>query len=288
MNFIDAAKKILADNGNTPMTPREIWDDIAKQNLVQTNGKTPHQTLDTNLRIFMRGSNINPAAYKVKNPKGIEIFEAVGNRPQKFRLITGSQQTQSIPTAVIDHFSRLEDELPKAIVDVRIPLYQITSEDLGWEVVSVFNDNGNTTYEKSKCDNYTYVMKDASRDKKIGTTAGDPNKRLAQLRTANPSIEIYHVFPSTLHQEKELHNKFEESRRDGSEWFGSTKSLEKFLGTEIEKHEKVMEAYIQNTEATVAKNKMLAILEPEKPDTISISFDQLSHEPKIAFNFSNK
>ena len=47
MTFIEAAKLILCDNLNEPMTASEIWDKILEKSLITEYGKTPKLSLNT-------------------------------------------------------------------------------------------------------------------------------------------------------------------------------------------------------------------------------------------------
>lgn len=47
MTFLEAAKIILIDNLNDPMTASEIWNQIIERNLITEHGKTPKLSLNT-------------------------------------------------------------------------------------------------------------------------------------------------------------------------------------------------------------------------------------------------
>lgn len=79
MTFTDAAKFILEEFSNKPMTSREIWDEIKKRNLVKTNGKTPWATINT---IILNDCLDSP----VNGSKSRNIFKIVDSNPAKFIL----------------------------------------------------------------------------------------------------------------------------------------------------------------------------------------------------------
>ena len=86
MTFIEAAKKVLSDNGNKPLTSREIWDSIEKDGLVKTSGKTPHLSMNSILCGY--SSNLEEIVpdrkprteSEVKN----SVFKIVSQSPYKF------------------------------------------------------------------------------------------------------------------------------------------------------------------------------------------------------------
>lgn len=49
MTFLEAAKIILTDNLNNPMTASEIWDKIEERKLITDFGKTPKLSLNSAL-----------------------------------------------------------------------------------------------------------------------------------------------------------------------------------------------------------------------------------------------
>jgi hypothetical protein len=79
MTFIDAAKFILEEFGNKPMSNKEIWDEIDKRNLVRTGGKTPWASLNT---IILNDCVDSP----VKGNKSRDIFKIMDKSPAKFIL----------------------------------------------------------------------------------------------------------------------------------------------------------------------------------------------------------
>lgn len=79
MTFIDAAKLILNEFGNKPMTSREIWDEISKRNLVKTGGKTPWISLNT---LILSDCVDSPVA----GSKSRNLFRMVDRNPTRFIL----------------------------------------------------------------------------------------------------------------------------------------------------------------------------------------------------------
>jgi hypothetical protein len=79
MTFIDAAKFILNEFGNKPMTSKEIWNEIEKRDLVRTGGKTPSASLST---VILNDCVDSP----VKGNKSKNIFRIVGKDPMKYEL----------------------------------------------------------------------------------------------------------------------------------------------------------------------------------------------------------
>lgn len=79
MTFHGAAKLILEEFGNKPMSANEIWSEIEKRRLVKTGGKTPAASLTT---IILNDSVDSP----VKSSNSKNIFKIVSNSPNKYIL----------------------------------------------------------------------------------------------------------------------------------------------------------------------------------------------------------
>lgn len=243
MTFTEATKEILVQNGNLPMTSKEIWNKILQQNLVVKYGKTPCATLNANILKYSSNSNLS-STYKKK------LFEIVGSNPMKYRLTNYTPKSVSV---IIDTTDILLEE---EIID-KVLLYQITSKDLGWKKISVYNHEENIEYEIVNCEGYTYIMEDKAHDTiKIGKTKNDPESRLNQLKTGNPSISLLHVFPSSQFPESELHERFTDLRKD-LEWFYYGKGLKKFLTEEIDKHNSITKSYSKRAELDDIEKEML-------------------------------
>lgn len=253
MTFIEAAIIVLTQANNTPMSARQIWDEIAKQNMVSTNGKTPWATLDTLIRTYQKDSAINPTALQKTNPKSIIHFEAIGS-PAKFKLIS------YVPVIVLPASASI---VSPVIINKSV-LYQITDHSFGWKTLSVIDDGGSTKYEISNCDEYTYMFEDAAHDTvKIGKTKSDPAVRLSQLRTGNPQITLSYVFPASRFTESYLHNMFSSFRKD-LEWFFRTQALKNFISTEKEKHAKIIETYNQSVKVSALEKELAVMLATNK------------------------
>ena len=147
----------------------------------------------------------------------------------------------------------------------RVLLYQITDKSLGLKKLNVYNDFNDMqlVYELVDCEEFTYIMFDRAHDTiKIGKTKNDPELRLAQLRTANPSIQLLHTFPSSLYSEKDLHNKFYDHLKD-LEWYYYARGVRKFISDESEKHKKILDAYKKRSELDDLESDIFEILKLE-------------------------
>ena len=150
----------------------------------------------------------------------------------------------------------------------KVLLYQITDKSLGLKKLNVYNDFNDMqlVYELADCEEFTYIMFDRAHDTiKIGKTKNDPELRLAQLRTANPSITLLHTFPSTLYSEKDLHNKFYDHLKD-LEWYYYARGVRKFISEESEKHKKIIEAYRKRSELDDIESDIFESIKPELED----------------------
>ena len=78
--FISSAIHILKMNQNSPMSAREIWQEIERLKLYETSGKTPIASLNS----IMLGSSKNS---NIKNKSKNIVFECVGDNPIKFKLL---------------------------------------------------------------------------------------------------------------------------------------------------------------------------------------------------------
>lgn len=240
MTFVEAAIEILKQNNNDFMKPREIWKQIANQNLVKFTGKTPWLSLNTLLLYHSRPE------YKKKL-----YFNVTSDKPLKFNI-----KDLNTITSGVDNGDKVmvSDDLDKIL------LYQITSKDLGWKKLSIYNDNNNIEYVIEDCEEYTYIIEDKAHAAiKIGKTKNDPEQRLNQLRTGNPSLTILHVFPSSQFSESQLHKKFEDFQKD-LEWFFYAKGLKSFMSEELNRHESIISSYFKKKELEEKENLMLEII----------------------------
>ena len=104
MNFLVACQFVLKQNDNRPMNSHEIWEEIKKQNLVNTNGLTPWDTINAQMIL----SSINTTA---KGKKKNSIFRIVeGTKPYKFILLN-PDNIQDVPD---------EDEIEEPIENIKV------------------------------------------------------------------------------------------------------------------------------------------------------------------------
>ena len=78
MTFVEAAKQVLRENGNVPMTAREIWSVVSEREMHDSAGKTPIASM--NAVLLRNSSNSNT------NIHNSDTFRQVGERPTKFQL----------------------------------------------------------------------------------------------------------------------------------------------------------------------------------------------------------
>ena len=244
MTFIEAAIEILRQNGNQPMSSKEIWNKISEQDLVKTKGKTPWASLNTILIFHSRPE------YKKKL-----YFNIASNKPLKFTIL----DLNTIHLGVEKEDAREEDNNEKENLE-KSPLYSITSKELDWKKLTVYNNNENIESELSDCLEYTYIIEDGAHATiKIGKTKNDPELRFNQLKTANPSIKLLHVFPSDQWSESDLHEKFNDIQKD-LEWFFFTRGLKTFIWEEINKHSRIIFSYDKRKELDISEKLMLDII----------------------------
>lgn len=86
ITFIDAAVLTLKENGNKPMSAKEIWDYILENSIISSKGKTPWITLNTVMSRFSKNTKLD-LTLQNRNPDKIEIFEIVQRSPLKFILL---------------------------------------------------------------------------------------------------------------------------------------------------------------------------------------------------------
>lgn len=236
MTFLEAAIQILKENGNQPMKSKEIWSEISKKSLVKTSGKTPWASLNTIMLFHAKPEYKNKIYFKIHSKSPM-------------RYILASLDSPDLTTP-----EKIEEVVERNL------LYSITSKDLNWKKLSLYNNNENIEYEISNCSEYTYIIEDkAHATIKIGKTKNDPEIRFNQLKTANPSIKLIHVFPSDQWSEIDLHDKFNEYQKD-LEWFFYTKGLKNFLDEEMKKHNKIISSFKKKKDLEESEKLMLEIL----------------------------
>jgi hypothetical protein len=233
------------------MTPREVWNQIDLMGLYKTKGKTPWASVNSEALIHSINSPVkNRKVYARKNGEVPEYFEIVDKKPMKFIL----SNISTIHLGIEEEDSNIEETLEKS------PLYFITSKELEWKKLTVYNNNENIEYELSDCNEYTYIIEDkAHATIKIGKTKNDPELRFNQLKTANPSIKLLHVFPSEQWSESDLHQKFGDIQKD-LEWFFFTKGLRIFISEEMNKHGRMLFSYEKKKELDISEKMMLDII----------------------------
>jgi len=220
MTFKDAAVQVLTNNQNKPLSASEIWDEIERLGLVQSNGKTPSASLHTRLLYYSDNSN-SEHHYKEK------VFTIVDKNPLKFVLLNNIEPPISI-----------EEEIE---TNKSIPIYECVLDDKG-NILKVYNDNDTLKYETEYCTvGFTYFTLDEMRDKvKIGkeTYLGD---RLKVFKTANPGLKTIFTLPN-ITNEKVYHKIFDDLRSDG-EWFFYAKGIREFIDNEKLKREDAIKSY---------------------------------------------
>lgn len=192
-------------NKNVNKTEDELWTQFRAELI---SFMTQHDSTNSFMQIKEEGKTY----YCLKNIKPSEI-----------------QEIQ--PTTII---------VPKE----REIVYQLTCEELSWKCLTIYKDDDHLNHEITECSEYTYIFDDNTKLKIGRTSQENPIKRLEGMKTANPTIHVDIIFPSTQYSEKELHNKFDDSRMDNNrEWFHKTKSLMSFTTEHKKKNEKALELY---------------------------------------------
>ena len=217
MTFKDAAVQILIEM-NIPMSHTEIWNEIERQNLVVTKGKTPSATLYTTLLKY--SNNSDGISTHAKN----RVFTIVDNDPYKFILI--------------DNDGLTDDEVDESVK--LTPIYECVYNDDG-DILKIYDDEGTLKYEIGESKGFTYFTLDPIRDKiKIGKETHLGN-RVKAGKTFNPDIKVVFTFPDKSNETK-FHDKFKELRSDG-EWFFFAQGIKEFLENENSKRENAIKSY---------------------------------------------
>jgi T5orf172 domain len=126
--------------------------------------------------------------------------------------------------------------------------YEFTSLAVGWQRI-VLKANSFKFEILGPCNEWTYIMEDYSYGAfKIGKTTTQPEMRLKQFQTGNPSIKLVMAFPSTYFSESELHKKFKayrkvEDNHSGREWFYKVPDLTAFVSYHVKLSEKAILLY---------------------------------------------
>ena len=112
--FIEAAQIVLKENGNKPMSSREIWDEIESKKLVNTRGTTPWATLNSSM--IQLSSNTN-----IKSKRNKELFKITDTNPYRFILLYPDVEVQYVEeidleeSDIVDfkNFRDIESDIPK-------------------------------------------------------------------------------------------------------------------------------------------------------------------------------
>lgn len=241
MTFNEAILKVFDNDTSLELSSSEIWELISKKTSFKSNGKTPQATLNT----LMLYNSVNSVTKKVKNPK----FVIVNNRPMKFQLINNAIEKENVK----------EDEIETLEITSE-DILEITSKEIDWKSLKIINNNNIVRCDILDCEEYTYIIEDKVHcSVKIGRTKNNPEQRLLQLKTANPSIEILHVCSSKRFSEKQLHDMFNDYRKD-LEWFFYTKAIKSFIEKEMLITKKALEIYKTKTDLTTLENSLMAEL----------------------------
>lgn len=268
-NFIDALDSISEIVGIEKFIEENCARDskVCEKNDFNDKLATAHQSKSKKFYINTHYSNKDKIIFLNKLFTKYEIngsIEQIVKRTYNEEISEGLSFVESASEFHENVFENISNELSfnekSDIFEVqKTLLYQVTSEFLDWKILSVYNNVGNVEYTLTDCSNYTYIMYDRAHETiKIGTTSNNPGLRLNQLKTANPSIEMIHVFPGILHSEKGLHQKFDYLKKD-REWFFNAKPLKDFLSIEKQKHEVTIEAYKKRRDLDEIESKLFDI-----------------------------
>lgn len=233
------------------------------------------EKFSTDFSKIMKSDPIEYPTWKTMRSRQIENFyldthsstqskyEYVQDIIKKYQLnatveIISNNAVDSVQESLIGETTITEVEVPKDEIE-KIFLYSVTDRSLNWKKLNVYMDitNSQLIYELDDCEEFTYMIHDRTNDAiKIGKTTKDPELRLAQLRTGNPSITLLHTFPSSLFSEKELHDKFDDFVKN-LEWFFYTKVLQKFISDNQVTHSKILESYKKRLELDKLEREIL-------------------------------
>lgn len=266
MTFLEAAIKVLYDNGNIPMSHMEIWDIINKQKLVESNGKTPWASLNTIILYSCVNSPIDPKYLDKTSDKTRNIFDIVG-KPMKFKLNDSFLEKRFsekliTPKQIESVEAPKPIDPPKQIEPGKTLIHQVTTEDLNWKTLQVFkNEHGDIEFDiVENVGGYTYLLDEpVSKRVKIGYSK-NPNGRIATHQTSNTNLEHIIVFPTSLYSERSLHQRFS-SYRDiqcrAKEFFFRTKELDDFIKEELDKQENTLSFYDIHKEYAINKENFI-------------------------------
>jgi hypothetical protein len=126
ITFIDAAVLTLKENENKPMSAKEIWNYISKNNIISSKGKTPWITLNTVMSRFSKNTKLD-LTLQNRNPDKIEIFEIVKRSPLMFILLDENYTETLVKTDTeIENYvqAQEEDKIDKIKVFAKNPFRQ--------------------------------------------------------------------------------------------------------------------------------------------------------------------
>ena len=259
MTFVEAAQEILKVNSNKPMTAKEIWNGIKKNNLITTKGKTPWATLYTQLLTYSSNSPIEAVILLKRNPKKINIFEIVDKSPMKFSLVNNYLFNKIDEIFEENNYEEISNQ-PQLLYTICGFDFTKQEQIIAWNKrITLYNNNKIDCIVEEQKDITYFLLDKAKNTVKIGkaSESNDPIKRLSQLKTGNPGLEILLAVPFEQHTESSLHEKFDELRAD-LEFFFYTKKLQNWIKKEIEKQKKILHFYkmqtdLENEEAEIVK-----------------------------------
>lgn len=134
-------------------------------------------------------------------------------------------------------FNRKDDVIKDSVATTVDLQEYFTSAELNWKVYKICFSKDSFSCKEIPIVEYTYIIADSlNATYKIGRTTNNPEERLGNLRTANPSVSLKMVFPHQQYSEKELHDKYNAYRKD-REWFFSTKEIVDFVEKSFIKNE---------------------------------------------------
>jgi HB1, ASXL, restriction endonuclease HTH domain len=260
MKFLEAAKVILQQNSNKPMSAKEITTEILNQKLCKTKGKTPWASLNTMMLAHSVNSSLSDKSLKSHNSKNIQLFEMVGNLPVKFILTNNTlfNKIEIEDNDEVETESIIKDENKILLHTICAFDFNQNKEILNWDKrISVYNIDNKIECIIEKQENITYFFLDpANSQVKIGKASdtNDPLKRLNQFKTSNPRLEIIYACPFELYTEKgenqsllypfTAHEIFDEIKvHPNREFFYYAKKLENLISDLRLKHEEMLKLY---------------------------------------------
>lgn len=235
MTFKEVSIKILQEI-NKPLSSSEIWNEIKKQKLVQTNGKTPEATLSS---VMLFNSENSSTKKRYKNTP----FTIISHNPNKYQLVKDVEN-------LIDDDTDIKD------IENNEPYYECVMDD-NETILKIFNIDGTLNYKTEKGNEFTYFIQDKPKNLiKIGKT-GNIQKRYNTFRTANPDIEILLIIPKDEY-EKYYHDRFKKYNHD-LEWYFLVNEIKEFLKHENKKRTLAIDCYFKYEENYKSEENFLKL-----------------------------